>query len=434
MVMSIVILLLIHILSGGVLTTKLLDRHDKRVAGFKISENQPFISDANCSYLIGNSKIVRNCSGLISVSKLIYDDYSEPPDIILGSRFFEGFILDEVDLTSNRIKRGVTVNIVTRNVGVQTLSQEWDLGEFTYNEFCLIDHYDGTIKPSIRYVSSGVVELRVVVLTYDILSCGLGGCTYSYRVVPKELLPDVYEEAFDVWLSIFKLVFNYNTSLAFIDDQRFNYEFFISSNDKIGFKELHSFLSVLKGLFSEDLIVIIEVPKPIKFNEDILIAFTYGNYVFLSLRRADIIIHEVGHILGLQHPDVNEFKEPWIYNIFYDSVMLKYSTGNYKKITLGDLAGLARSIYILEGFRMREELDRKLSELGINVGNLCVILPTLRRLYPSKDIPEVILPTIRDGILKFKVDDDGNINYYRFNYEVLAIIKAVIGRYKINNQ
>ncbi|MEM1709462.1 MAG: hypothetical protein QW820_00945, partial [Sulfolobales archaeon] len=219
-----------------------------------------------------------------------------------------------------------------------------------------------------------------------------------------------------------------DTSIIFVDSPHFNNTFLITESDRMVLEDVHSILNSLKGLFNDDVIVIIEIPKPVEFNGEVLLALTIGRYIFLSLRNADLIIHEVGHTLGLQHPNISDFEESWVYSIFYESVMLKSSSSTYKKVTLGDLVGLARSLYVLEGVRGREEFNKRLDNFGINVENLCVVLPVMRRAYLSKDIPEVILSIIMDGIVKFKVDVDGGVVDYEFNHKLLEMLKVIRGR------
>ncbi|MEM2347757.1 MAG: hypothetical protein QW267_05710 [Sulfolobales archaeon] len=424
----IVIMLSTYILSGGLLTTKLLGMYSKKAVGFDICDHQTVMLDVWCDTLINESKIARVCNGLICVSKIIYEDRSEPPDLILGSKYFRGLIIDEVDLTNNKVSRIAVVNITTRNGDIQTLKLEKDLGVFNYSKFCLVNYYEGDIIPAVKYLSNGVIKLRAAVLTYEDLGCDLGKCAYSYYVVPSGSLPNSYIEAFDVWKSILELVFNYDTSIIFVDSPHFNNTILITESDRMVLEDVHSILNSLKGLFNDDVIVIIEIPKPVEFNGEVLLALTIGRYIFLSLRNADLIIHEVGHTLGLQHPNISDFEESWVYSIFYESVMLKSSSSTYKKVTLGDLVGLARSLYVLEGVRGREEFNKRLDNFGINVENLCVVLPVMRRAYLSKDIPEVILSIIMDGIVKFKVDVDGGVVDYEFNHKLLEMLKVIRGR------
>lgn len=424
----IVVVLPLYMLSGGLLTTKLLGMYSKEAVGFDVCDHQTVMSDASCDTSISESKIARICSGLVCVSKIIYEDRSEPPDLILGSKYFRGLMVDEVDLTNNKVSRVVIVNITTRNGSIQTLRLERDLGVFNYSKFCLVNSYEGDVIPAVKYLSNGVAELRVAVLTYEDLGCNLSMCAYSYHVVPSELLPSVYKEAFNVWKSVLESVFNYDTSITFVDNPHFNHTFLITENDKIELEDVHSVLNALRGLFNDDVIVITEIPKPVEFNGEALLAFTLGRYVFLSLRSADLIIHEAGHTLGLQHPNINDFGESWIYNLFYESVMLRSSSSIYKRVSLGDLIGLARSIYVLEDLKGREELNKRLDDFGINAENLCVALPVMRRVYLSKDVPEVVLSIIMNGITKFRVNDDGGIADYEFNYKLLDMLKVIRGR------
>ncbi|MEM2443684.1 MAG: hypothetical protein QXK56_00295 [Sulfolobales archaeon] len=416
----------------GFLTSRFVSIYDRNVIGFDTCEHSTYVHDLECSLSINNYEIKRLCSGLICVSKFVYDDYSGPPDLLLGRRYFYGAILDRIDLLNNSIKRIITINITTRNNDVLILSVEKDLGNFTYKEFCIGDYYEGIIKPAVKYLSNNVIKLNVAVLNYEVLDCNPYGCLYHYTHSSNESSLDIYEKAFSFWTSTIKYVLGYNSTLKFIDNVYEGFTIFLPHDEygTIRFDEFHILWDFLSRSVDSDLVIIVELPRPVKLRDSTLLAFTYGNFIFLSTRRVDVIVHEVGHVLGLQHPRISEVKDLWVSDIFHESVMLRTTLSRYKRISLGDLVGLARSIYMLEDFNTQRRLINYLSSLGIDVENLCIIVPVVRRVYPSTDIPEVISSFIKEGLAKFEVDD-GNITNLEINQYVVDIIRFISKRYVV---
>ncbi|MCS7108783.1 MAG: hypothetical protein NZ911_05240 [Sulfolobales archaeon] len=428
-----VVLMIYSLFPNGFLTSRFINIYSREVVGFEVCKHQIDMSNFNCTLLMGDHEIKKVCSGLVCVSRFIYDDYSEPPDLIFGVKYFEGVVIYSIDLIRNNIRRVVTINL-TRNNVIQTLSIEKNLGDFTHKKLCIADFFEGIINPSIRYVSDGVIRLNITLLTYEVINCSVHGCLYYYRQSFNESLLSKYEKAFDVWTSIMRSLLGYNSIVKFINGSRNGFTVFIPYREGgiVEFNELHSIWNLLNEFIDDNSIIIIEVPGPIKLGSDTLLAFTYRNLMFVGNRRVDVIVHEVGHVLGLQHPKVFNIEGFWVDDIFYESIMLKTSPSNCKRVSLGDLVGLARSIYVLEDFDGREELIRNLSSLGIDADNICTIIPVAKRIYPSKDIPEVISSIIREGIARLDFSDDGDLVDYDLNYNTLKLLKIFSERYRVN--
>jgi len=177
---------------------------------------------------------------------------------------------------------------------------------------------------------------------------------------------------------------------------------------------------------NDDLVVVIEIPKPVKVGDEVLLAFTYRNFIFLSKRDVSIIVHEVGHVLGLTHPLISE---EWLNTIFYESIMLKYSSSIMRRFTLGDFIGLSHVLFLLEDGVGREQLINKLKEVGVDPENMCVILPMVKRTYIAKEIPKVLSSIISEGLVVFDVDVYGRLKSINYSLNILDILKVFTNKY-----
>jgi len=400
-----------------------LESSGREVIGFNVCEQ--FLKNESCEVIVGIDSIIRSCSGAVCISRIIYDDnYSEPPDIIFGRKYFNGGLIEYIDLNSYEVRRTVTVNITTR-IGVRLVSIEESLDKFVLRNVCISEFYEDIPTPYLNYLLNKSIKLNLLILSPTKTYCNVSGCLYSYHTLTNESLLSYYMEALSVWELVFGKFFNYDLISVVRDDIDLDFNIFITDDEVI---DVEDFLTYIRlGLpNNDDLIVVIEIPKPVKVGDEVLLAFTYRNFIFLSKRDVSIIVHEVGHVLGLTHPLISE---EWLNTIFYESIMLKYSSSIMRRFTLGDFIGLSHVLFLLEDGVGREQLINKLKEVGVDPENMCVILPMVKRTYIAKEIPKVLSSIISEGLVVFDVDVYGRLKSINYSLNILDILKVFTNKY-----
>jgi len=429
LIVKALIVLLLILLSSllsqylGVLPVSKLESSGREVIGFNVCDSS--FSDMSCDVMVGAESIIRNCSGVVCISRIIYDDnYSEPPDIIFGRKYFNGGLIEYIDLKGYEVRRTVIVNITTRTEA-KLVSVEENLDEFVLRNVCISEFYEGIPTPQLNYLFNKSIKLDLIILSPTKTYCNISGCQYSYHVLTNKSLLSYYMEALDIWRLVLNKFFNYDLISVVRDDINIDFNVFISGDEVV---DVEDFLTYIKLWLpsNDDLIVVIEIPKPARVGGEELLAFTYRNFIFLSKRDVSIIAHEIGHVLGLTHPLISE---EWLNTVFYESIMLKYSSSNRRRFTLGDFIGLSHILFLLEDGVRREQLTNKLKEVGIDPENMCVILPMVKRVYVAREIPKVLSTIISEGLVVFDVDEYGGLKNINYSLNILNILKVLSSKY-----
>lgn len=374
--------------------------------------------------------IIRVYEGMICVSKIfLKNSYSEPPHPLLGATYFPGSLVVVLDLLNRKVVEYVIVNLTTYGPSGKLVVKELYAATFTYRKIGVRDIYEGPIIPKVKFLDeSGNVNLTFLVLTYEVLSYDSGICTYAYRALNDATLLSTsnYRVALDFWSLVFEELLNLRVKVGIA---RLDLQLVIPLSCNGDLNEYIELLKLVNETLtsSNEVIVFIEVPHPITYRNESLVAVSIDNFIITSSRDVDVLIHEVGHVLGLVHPRVNNDLRSHANVLFHESIMLASLSNNRKRLSIGDLLGLAHSTSILlkqlnitSYIRFKEYVD----VLLMDIEELSIILPLVMRVYVSNEIPKPISDTLKEGFITLEVSSDGFITIH-LNYKLIELLKTI---------
>lgn len=379
---------------------------------------------------INSTHFIRVYEGMICVSKVfLKNSHSEPPNPLLGAAYFPGSLVVTLDLLNRKVVEYVIVNLTTYGPSGKLVTKELYAATFTYRKISVKDLYEGLIMPKVKFLdSSGNVNLTFVVLAHEVLSYDSGTCTYVYRVLDEAALSfkSNYRVALDFWALVFEELLNLRVNIGIA---RLDIQLTIPLSCS---GDLDEYLKLLKLInevltLSNEVIVFIEVPHPIIYRNESLIAVSIDNIIITSSEDVDVLIHEVGHVLGLVHPHISNDLRSHINTLFYESIMLASISSHRKRLSVGDFIGLAYSTSILlrqlnptSYTRFKEYIDALL----IDVEELSITLPFVVRVYVSNEVPKPILDILKEGFITLEVSGDGSVTTY-LNHKLIKLLKTI---------
>ncbi len=401
--------------------------------------NQSTRTRYHCSIDLNSTHVIRTCWALKKPRLVVLDDNStlnaNSLRLYYGVTSINDTIIEVADLSRQVAYKYRTACVGSLGCYVKQLHNE----SFRYVKVDLWKYYPHILEPHVflEYSDNGI-SLKFMIIDYTLKNCNSNGCQYLFKPTSNTSKISWYKNTLSVWCNVISIVYGVNCSIDIVSDPESpGVEAVINERyDKLWLYTLTRRLYDL--YYNGSYILIVELPRPISYSPMILGEWVpsyntvvVANHYYMGF----VVIHEVGHSLGLSHHN-EVFRVPrWYNQLFqtntisgcYVSVMASIPQGKLTRyncsrtISAGDLYVLVVNLHsYLRGKLARA--DEVLSEIGVWVENKSILLP----LTPSNSIPEPIASILARGVASISTHDN-NVKA-RFYPEVLELMKIIARR------